>query len=182
MLALLLGLVWLLAACGSETPPPPTQPAATETARPTEPVAQSPLSSPLATAESPLPTPSPEQSSYNTNLDYAQVLFVEATQTEAGSWTFAATVRHNDEGWDHYANAWQVANPTNGQVIAERVLAHPHDNEQPFTRSQSSIEIPPDLEKVVVRAKCNIHGFGGQEVVVNLNQAQGEKFQVERAQ
>jgi len=105
------------------------------------------------------------------------VVFVQARQGDNGLWTFNTTVRHNDEGWDHYADAWQVVDSA-GNVLAERVLLHPHDTEQPFTRSQSNIEIPPELATVTVRAKCNVHGFGGQEVVVDLTTSEGEGFEV----
>ena len=44
------------------------------------------------------------------------------------------TVRHNDSGWDHYADVWRVYAP-DGRLFAERILAHPHETEQPFTRS-----------------------------------------------
>ncbi|MEL0660957.1 hypothetical protein V6255_17645 [Psychromonas arctica] len=44
--------------------------------------------------------------SYSTSLDYAQVQYVEATQSQNGSWCFSAQVRHNDQSWDHYADAW----------------------------------------------------------------------------
>ena len=114
---------------------------------------------------------------YNPDLNYAQVIFVRAAQGRDGRWTFNTTVRHNDEGWDHYADAWQVVDPDDN-LLAERVLAHPHDTEQPFTRSQSNIEIPTELTTVIVRAKCNIHGFGGQEVMVDLTVAEGENFEV----
>jgi hypothetical protein len=114
---------------------------------------------------------------YNPDLNYAQVIFVRATQGSDGRWTFNTTVRHNDEGWDHYADAWQVVDPEDN-LLAERVLAHPHDTEQPFTRSQGNIEIPSELTTVIVRAKCNVHGFGGQEVVVDLTVAEGENFEV----
>jgi hypothetical protein len=107
------------------------------------------------------------------------VIFVRATQGSDGLWKFDATVRHNDEGWDHYADAWQVVD-LEGNVLAERVLAHPHDTEQPFTRSQSNIDIPPELTQVIVRAKCNVHGFGGQEVAVDLTVPESENFEVVR--
>lgn len=113
----------------------------------------------------------------NPNLDYAQVTFVRATQSGDGSWRFDTTVHHNDQGWDHYADAWQVIT-MEGEVLAERVLLHPHDNEQPFTRSQSGVEIPTGMTQVIVRAKCNVHGFGGQEVLVDLTMSTGENFEV----
>ena len=73
---------------------------------------------------------------FKQSLDYAQVLDVKIRQT-GDAWTFSVTVRHNDEGWDHYADIWQVLHPETGEVLGERVLLHPHDTEQPFTRSQS---------------------------------------------
>jgi hypothetical protein len=45
---------------------------------------------------------------FSTSLDFAQVKYVKAIQSSNGSWCFNTTVRHNDEGWDHYANGWQV--------------------------------------------------------------------------
>ena len=112
------------------------------------------------------------------DLDYAQVLFVRATRAASGTWSFAVTVRHNDEGWEHYADAWQIIDPESGTVTAERVLAHPHGDEQPFTRTLGGVRIPPGATKVIVRARCNLHGFGGQEVLVDLRSSAGESFEV----
>jgi hypothetical protein len=114
------------------------------------------------------------------DLDYAQVILVRAVQQQENLWRFDVTVRHNDEGWDHYADAWQVVNPSDGSLLGERVLAHPHDHEQPFTRSQSNIEIPRDVTSVQVRARCNVHGFGGREITVDLTRGKGDGFVVSR--
>jgi hypothetical protein len=131
--------------------------------------------------ESTSPTPA---SSYvipgNPDLDYAQVIFVRASQSSDGSWRFDTTVRHNDQSWDDYADAWQVVHPDSKAVIAERILTHPHDEEQPFTRSQANIIIPPALNQVVVRAKDNVEGFGGQEIIVDLRVAKTDYFEVIR--
>ena len=113
-------------------------------------------------------------------LDYAQVTRVEAHETADGVWRFSVTVRHADTGWDHYADEWQVVDPATGAVLARRILAHPHVEEQPFTRSQSGIEIPGNVTTVVVRAKCNIHGFGGREITVDLTTDGGEDYEVTR--
>lgn len=103
----------------------------------------------------------------NTELDWAQVTAVR-TQRSGESWTFSVAVRHSDSGWDHYADEWQVLNPDTGAVYGTRVLAHPHVQEQPFTRSQSGIVIPEGVDQVLVRAKCNVHGYGGCGMVVFL--------------
>ncbi len=113
------------------------------------------------------------------DLNYAHVLFVKAVQSEDGSWCIYTTVRHNDEGWDHYANAWQVLDPQ-GNELVWRLLAHPHEDEQPFTRDKCGIVIPPEVNKVTVQAKCKVHGFGGESVIVDLEAAAGKKFKVIR--
>ena len=83
--------------------------------------------------------------------------------------TFRVTVKHPDEGWDHYANKWDVLTP-DGKVIATRILHHPHENEQPFTRSLSNVSIPIGFEQVIVRAHDSVHGYGGRQVTVILDQ------------
>lgn len=77
-----------------------------------------------------------------------------------GSFTFHVTVRHDDDGWAHFADKWQVLAP-DGTVLGETVLGHPHDTEQPFTRSQSGIRIPETLGEVRVRAHDKLHGWDG---------------------
>ena len=104
---------------------------------------------------------------YSTSLDFAQVTNVLSTQKSDGSWCFSATVSHNDEGWEHFADAWEVID-LDGVQLGYRQLAHPHVNEQPFTRSQCNIKIPSYISQVFVRAKCNKHGYGGQAFTVNL--------------
>jgi hypothetical protein len=59
---------------------------------------------------------------------------------------FVVTVRHADEGWNHYANAWQVLAP-DGAVLATRVLRHPHVGEQPFTRALAGVKVPPGVTR-----------------------------------
>lgn len=97
----------------------------------------------------------------------ADVVAVRYDVAADGSFTFHVTVRHADAGWDHYADKWQVLAP-DGTVLGERVLAHPHDTEQPFTRSQSGIRIPEALGEVRVRAHDKLHGWGGAERDVSV--------------
>jgi hypothetical protein len=83
--------------------------------------------------------------------------------------TFVVRVRHGDEGWGHYANAWQVLAP-DGTVLATRVLRHPHVKEQPFTRELRRVEVPSSLTSVRIRARDSVHGFGGEEITVPLGE------------
>ncbi len=92
----------------------------------------------------------------------ADVLDVEVSRSSAGTYSFSVTVRHDDTGWDHYADRWEVVAP-DGTVLGTRVLLHPHEHEQPFTRSQSGIRIPDGIETVTIRAHDSVDGFGGVE-------------------
>lgn len=95
----------------------------------------------------------------------ARVESVKARQTGEG-WRFDVTVRHADEGWDHYANAFRVET-VEGEELGTRVLLHPHVEEQPFTRSLTGVSVPPDVTQVVVRAVDSVHG-DGEGVTVDL--------------
>lgn len=117
---------------------------------------------------------------YSDDLIYAQVRNVRLVETSPGTYTFHVTVRHKDQGWDHYADLWQVIDTESGDILGERVLAHPHDNEQPFTRSQRGIEIPEGTETVTVRAKCTNHGYKGKPVLIDLSEPDGEDYTIER--
>jgi hypothetical protein len=72
-----------------------------------------------------------------------------------------------DEGWEHYANSFEVLGPE-GAVLGKRVLRHPHVDEQPFTRALEDVRIPADVERVRVRAGDSKHGTGGEEVEVRV--------------
>jgi hypothetical protein len=97
----------------------------------------------------------------------ADVVGVKASSGKDGTWSFSVTVRHDDVGWDHYADKWEVLGPE-GEVLGTRVLLHPHVSEQPFTRSLGGIEIPEGITEAVIRARDSVHGYGGKEVVVEL--------------
>ncbi len=97
----------------------------------------------------------------------ADVLAARARCDDRGRCGFEVRVRHADEGWSHYADRWEVVT-TDGRVLATRVLAHPHVDEQPFTRSLPPVAIPPEIRSVVIRAHDSMHGLGGRELRVEL--------------
>ena len=97
----------------------------------------------------------------------ADIEKVDVERAADGSYSFHVTVRHADTGWDHYANAWSVLAP-DGTLLGERVLYHPHVDEQPFTRSLSGVSIPDGISKVIVRARDSQHGEGARSLEVEL--------------
>jgi len=90
---------------------------------------------------------------------------VKVSKTAERVYRFDVTVRHGDTGWQHYADRWEIL-AVDGSVLGTRVLAHPHVDEQPFTRSLSGVRIPPEITMVRIRAGDSVHGTGGREVEV----------------
>ncbi len=98
----------------------------------------------------------------------ADVVGVKADRSSDGTWSFDVTVAHADEGWNHYANRWDVVAP-DGTVLGTRTLHHPHETEQPFTRSLRGVSVPDGVVSVTIRANDSVHGTGGQEFSVGLS-------------
>ena len=90
--------------------------------------------------------------------DPPEIVGAKATPTGA-VWRVEVTLSHPDTGWEHYADKWVVLTP-DGQVLGERVLLHPHEDEQPFTRSLGGVAIPPGTDEVLVQAEDSVHGPG----------------------
>lgn len=183
-------LVLLLTACTpgiSET----STPAGVEPGSPTDIVRATATPSPAAVASPEASAPSataPDQQASATPAHAgppdANVVFVRAEEEEGGTWRFEVAVEHPDTGWEDYADGWDVVTP-DGTVLKPdpdspftRLLLHPHENEQPFTRSQSGIVIPEGVTTVRVRAHDLVSGFGGREVEVDLTADSGPNFEV----
>jgi len=106
-------------------------------------------------------------SSQPSHASEPSVLDVTVSANADGTYAFHATVAHRDEGWKHYANKWEIVTPDN-KVIGERVLFHPHVDEQPFTRSLSRVAVPIGTAEVTVRAFCIVTGVGTRTFTVKL--------------
>ena len=99
--------------------------------------------------------------------DEADVVRARASCNAESVCRFKVTVRHADVGWSHYADRFEILGPE-GEVLGTRVLRHPHVHEQPFTRELGGVEVPPELEKVTIRARDSVHGYGGKAREVRL--------------
>ena len=93
---------------------------------------------------------------------------VGATAVLDGStWTVSATMSSPYDSPERYADAWRVVGP-DGTVYGERILTHDHASEQPFTRSESGIEIPADVATVTIEGRDQEFGYGGETVDLSL--------------
>jgi len=95
------------------------------------------------------------------------VLDATAVANPNGTYSISATIAHGDEGWKHYADAFEVLDGR-GSILATRVLYHPHVDEQPFTRSIADVKVPVGLTQVTIRARDSVHGYGKRQFKLKL--------------
>ena len=97
----------------------------------------------------------------------ADVIDVKVRRSAAGAYDFDVTIRSVDKGWNYYADAFEVL-AQDGTVLGRRVLLHPHETEQPFTRDLYGVRISPVIERVTVRARHKPKGYDGRPFSVAL--------------
>ncbi|KUJ77988.1 hypothetical protein AVO45_08435 [Ruegeria marisrubri] len=90
-----------------------------------------------------------------------------AARQQGDGWHFEVTVSHPDTGWDHYADGWRVLD-MQGNELGMRVLHHPHETEQPFTRSLGGVQLPEGATHVQVQARCSVDGWAEATYRVTL--------------
>lgn len=98
----------------------------------------------------------------------APIIETITAQNAGQGWSFSVTLRHADTGWDDYADGWRIETE-DGTILGTRILAHPHVNEQPFTRSLGNIEIPAQLTSVYVRASDSVGGWADETTPFELD-------------
>ena len=110
--------------------------------------------------------------------DVVKIVNVRLVQ-HASTWRADVTLKHDDKGWNDYADAWRLVDE-DGKEIATRTLYHPHVNEQPFTRSLSDFFIPADKKVVIVEAHDKVNGWSPNKVKIDMGRSSGENYQIDR--
>ena len=90
---------------------------------------------------------------------FANKAIIEAVSVSGknGVYSFAVRILHQDSGWKHYVNRFELLDKE-GNILATRTLWHPHEHEQPFTRSLSGVKIK-NLKTVYIRANDSVDGY-----------------------
>lgn len=99
--------------------------------------------------------------------DFPDIIGVQATPEDGGTWRFDVTVSSPYDSRERYADAWRVVGP-DGTEFGIRILTHDHASEQPFTRSQGGIAVPDDVDTVTVEGRDLANGWGGGTLAVQL--------------
>lgn len=100
-------------------------------------------------------------------------------EPSANRWTFHVTLKHDDTGWDHYADDWRIVDEK-GHVLGDRKLWHPHVDEQPFTRTLANVLIPKATEIVYIEAHDKTHGWSKQRVRIDMRKDKGDHYEIRR--
>ena len=115
------------------------------------------------------------------NTAYAndvKILAADFQSNDGNRWSVNVTLQHDDTGWDHYADNWRVVD-SQGNVLGDRVLYHPHVDEQPFTRGLSDVKVPEGITTVYIEAHDKVHGWTPNRLKVDLNKANGGRLVLE---
>ncbi len=96
---------------------------------------------------------------------FPDVVGVDVAPGSGGGYRIAVTISSPYDTPERYADAWRVLAP-NGSVLGERVLAHDHATEQPFTRSLDAVEVPDDVDEITVEGRDLVNGWGGATMTV----------------
>mgnify|MGYP000362595925 CR=1 FL=1 len=99
--------------------------------------------------------------------EFPDVVTVELAETDPGTYDVSVTVSSPYDSPERYADGWRVLAP-DGTVLGEHELLHDHAGEQPFTRTQTGLEIPADVAEVTVEGRDLANGYGGATTTVDV--------------
>jgi hypothetical protein len=97
---------------------------------------------------------------------YPDIVDVDV-ERDGDTFNFSVTVSSPYDTPERYADGWRVIGP-DGTAYGEHTLAHHHADEQPFTRTQRGVEIPEEVDQVIVEGRDSENGYGGGTVTVPL--------------
>ncbi len=97
---------------------------------------------------------------------YPDIVEVEVTEQDDGVASLDVTVSSPYDTSQRYADGWRVLDQ-DGEVLGEHMLTHDHAGEQPFTRTQTGVEIPEGTTELTVEGRDQQHGYGGGTVTVD---------------
>lgn len=110
--------------------------------------------------------------------DNIRILAADFHHSGRVQWSVDVTLKHGDTGWDHYADNWRVVDDE-GNILGDRVLLHPHVDEQPFTRDLSNVKVPEGTATVYIEAHDKVHGWTPSRLKVDLRKASSGRLSVE---
>lgn len=111
--------------------------------------------------------PSSDRSATSAAAKFPDVRQVELTEEGDGSFTVAVTLSSPYDSPKRYADGWRVSGP-DGTVLGTMTLGHDHASEQPFTRTQTGLRIPDDVDTVELEGHDTENGYGGTTKIAKV--------------
>lgn len=99
---------------------------------------------------------------------FPDVVGVRVVARSPGQFDFDVTVSSPYDSPKRYADGFRAMSEDGRTVYGVRPLAHDHAGEQPFTRDLHGVVIPSGVRMVVIQARDQLHGWGGQTQKVAL--------------
>jgi hypothetical protein len=103
---------------------------------------------------------------------YPDIQKAELESEGGNSYSLSVTVSSPYDSPERYADGWRVLTP-GGEVLGERELMHEHSATQPFTRSQSGLQIPEGVDSITVEGRDLENGYGGETVTIPVEGLEG---------
>ncbi len=125
--------------------------------------ASDPSGSDTAPSSSAGSSESPESTA---DANYPDVIAAEL-RNDGDTWSLDVTMSSEYDTPERYADGWRVLDP-DGNELGAMELAHDHASEQPFTRSQSGLEIPDGVETITIEGHDLENGYGGATLMVDV--------------
>lgn len=100
------------------------------------------------------------------NAEHPDVLAAELSGG-GDSYSLSVTMSSEYDSPDRYADGWRVLDPE-GNELGTWELGHDHAGEQPFTRTQTGLEIPDGVDHVTIEGRDQANGYGGATVTVQV--------------
>lgn len=107
-----------------------------------------------------------------------RITAVSIKQQSPEHYQFNVTLKHQDTGWEHYADAWRIVDEQ-GNILATRTLFHPHVNEQPFTRSLNRVKLDEHLNTLYIEAHDTVHGWSKNRLRIRLSDLQNGQLTIQ---
>lgn len=120
-----------------------------------------PTSSAAATSST-----SPSEGAGASDQEFPDVLEA-VVEPASGAFDVDATISSPYDTPERYADALRVRSE-DGTVYGVRELTHDHASEQPFTRTLTGLDLPDDVDEVVVEGRDQANGWGGATVTVEV--------------
>lgn len=89
-------------------------------------------------------------------------------RNDGDSWSLDVTMSSEYDTPERYADGWRVLDP-DGNELGAMELTHDHAGEQPFTRTQTGLEIPDGIDRITIEGHDLENGYGGATLEVDLS-------------